>query len=163
MSQGRAVYRGNHGDFDVQKVGKQLLAFPVSLVPFLGRSLGRASRGSLGAGKGIAGSGHYDYPVLPVAAHVGEGAGKLLVGAGTPLQRPAVGVEGHLEDAVPPLEPNVVVLVSVLLQRDHGTLPPLIVGESLYRPAGGVNGWTGSHIPRLSLTEGQAVLCWKMI
>ena len=51
MAQRRAIYRCNHGNFDVQKVGKQLLAFPVGLVPLLGRSLGRTRRCPLGPEK----------------------------------------------------------------------------------------------------------------
>src|SRR5437867_10815728 len=67
----------------------------------------------------FAGPGHDDDLVLGVAADVGEAITQLLVGTGTPLEGPAVGMKRNLENAVTPFHADVFILVGVVFKLDH--------------------------------------------
>src|SRR5207249_3588104 len=68
------------------------------------------------AGEGIARTGQDHHPILRVGAHVTERPRELLVRQQTPLQRPAVGVHGQLQNAIAPLHANRLVALGVVLQ-----------------------------------------------
>ena len=114
-----AVDGADHGDFDVQQAGQDTFSFPVGLVPFSMRPFGGAGGGAWGAGKDVARAGHDDDAVLGVGANVGEDLGKLGMGPASPLQGPAIGVEGHLQDPVAAFHADALVFIGILVQRSH--------------------------------------------
>lgn len=53
---------------------------------------------------------------LPIGADLGEGVDQLGLDDRSPAQRRAVGVQGHLQDAVPAFEPDFRVLARMLVK-----------------------------------------------
>ena len=118
-----SVYCSNHRHFDIQKIAQQFLSFPICSVPIPRSPLRRACGGSLRSRKCIARSGEDDDSVFPVASNVGKCTREFFVWTSSPLKGTAVGVEGHLEDAVLSLESDVLVAACVFFQRGHVSLP----------------------------------------
>ena len=121
---GRAVDGADHRHLDVEQAHQQMLALPVDAIPLGRRAPHAGAAGRAGAGVGIAGAGEDDDLVVRVAAHVAEGLGKLAVRQEPPLQRPAVRVKRHLEDAVAPLHADGLIFRRVVVKTRHRIRPP---------------------------------------
>jgi len=77
----------------------------------------RSWPGELGAG---AGDDHH--PVVAVGPDIVERLGQLAVRQKAPAQRAAIGVQGHLQDAVAPLHADRLVLGGVVFELAHRSL-----------------------------------------
>ena len=82
----------------------------------------------------LAGAGKVGETARKIGAHVAEGLRELPVGQQSPLERPAVGVEGHLEDAVAALHADGPVLRRVVVESRHRMSSPW-TGRLLETPA----------------------------
>src|SRR5204863_8546782 len=98
---------------------QEVLALPVDAIPRSRRAAHAGAPRRPRTGIGITGAGDDDDLVLGVAAHVAEGPGKLAVRKETPLERPAVGVKRHLEDAIAPFHADGLVLRRVVVKGRH--------------------------------------------
>src|ERR1700738_3178478 len=126
MAPGRAVDRADDRHLDVQQIHQQMPAFPMDAIDPLDRRTGRERR-CLWSGPWsrelLAGAGQDDDAVLTVGADVVKGLGQLAVRQKAPTQRLAVGMQGHLENAVAAHHSCRFVLVGVVLEGTHFYLP----------------------------------------